>query len=192
MKMLFIKALVAAGTASALASGTAIAGEEKAVELGEIPADIMEVAKANLVGLKLAVDEPGSLDDDSEIDDNIVLHYKELGEVQPVSANTETEDDGSFVYEIQGTVADGRKIEIDIDPKGNVEEIEIEFNVDDVPGAVMKALAAKLPGFKPEFIEASHAPSMQVIGYEFVGMSGESKMDIEVSPDGRNIKVADQ
>ena len=192
MKMQFSKTLVAVGFASALGAGSAFAGEEKVVELGEIPADIMEVAKANLVGLKLAVDEPGSLDDDSEIDDNIVLHYKDLGEVQLVSANTETEADGSFVYEIQGTVADGRKIEIDIDPDGGVEEIEIEFQADDVPGAVMKALAAKLPGFAPEFIEASHAPSMQVIGYEFVGMSGENKMDIEVSPDGRNITVADQ
>ena len=192
MKRHFKKSTATAAMIISFLGGAAFAGEEKVIELSEVPADIMEVAKANLVGLKLAVDEPGPLDDDSEIDDNIVLYYEDLGDVKLVSANTETEVDGSFVYEIQGTVEGGRRIEIDIEPDGDVEEIEIQFNVDDVPGAVMNALTAKLSGFVPEFIEASHAPSMQVIGYEFVGMSGGNKMDIEVSPDGRNITVADQ
>ena len=182
--------LVAFGLAAAV-SGTAMAGEEKPVELSEVPADVMEVAKAGLAELKLATANPASVVVDVD-DDSMVLAYEALGEVELVSANTETETDGSYIYEIQGTVADGRRVEIDIEPDGDVEEIEIEFKVEDVPGAVMNAIAEKLPEFQPEFIEASHSPSMHVIGYEFVGNVGDNKMDIEVSADGRTIVVADQ
>lgn len=177
--------------AAVLTVSAAMATEE-AVELSEIPAEIMEVAEAHLADLRLAIDAPGAVDDGSVIDDNLVLTYEELGEVTLTDANTETEDDGSFVYEIRGEVADGRKVEIDIDPDANVEEIEIEFMVEDVPGAVLKALETRMPGFTPEFIEASHSSSMQVVRYEFVGTMGDNIMDIEVSADGRNIVVADQ
>lgn len=182
--------LVAFGLAAAV-SGTAMAGEEKPVKLGEIPADVMEVAKAGLANLKLASADPASVVVDVD-DDSMVLAYEVLGEVELVSANTETEADGSYVYEIQGTVTDGRRVEIDIEPDGDVEEIEIEFKIEDVPGAVMNAIQEKLPEFQPDFIEASHSPSMHVIGYEFVGNVGDNKMDIEVSADGMTITVADQ
>lgn len=140
----------------------ALAGEEKSVELDKVPANVMEIARGKMEGVTF------------------------------VSANTETEDDGSVVYELQGTLPDGRKVEFDIDPEGEVQEIELEFKVGDVPGAVLKAIEKKLPGFKPHFIEASHSPSMKVTGYEFVGKMGDNDMDIEVSADGRRIVVADQ
>ncbi|MEL6267861.1 MAG: hypothetical protein AAFR52_19845 [Pseudomonadota bacterium] len=181
-----------AGIVVAVAGGGALAGVEAPVELDAVPPAIMEVARANLKDLKLARDEPGPVDDDSFIDDNLVIVYEPLGEVELVSANTETETDGSFVYEIQGVLADGRRVEIDIDPDGTVLEIEIEFRIDDVPGAVLKAVEARMPGFAPEFIEASHSRSMKVVGYEFVGLLGGQSMDIEVSADGRTITVADQ
>ena len=173
-------------------TGAVRAGVEKPVELNEVPAKVMEVAKANFADLKLVKTNTVIIDDDSVIDDNLFVPYEILGDVTLISANTETEDDGSMVFEIQGTVEGGRKVEIDIDPNGNVVEIEIEFKVEDVPGAVLKAVEKKLPGFIPEFIEASHSRSMQVVGYEFVGKIGENKMDIEVSADGRSIVVSDQ
>jgi|GEM_PF-1154706 len=182
------------GLAAALAS-PAMAGVEKPVELSAVPASVMEVAKTNVVDLKVASggDAAMNADDDSVVDDDgIVAAYEILGDVNFVSANTETEEDGSYVFEIQGTFADGRKIEIDIFPDGEVEEIEIEFKLADVPGAILKAIERKLPGFKHEFIEASHNDAKKVTGYEFVGMMGETKMDIEVSADGRNIVVSDQ
>lgn len=84
-------------------------------------------------------------------------------------------------------------MEIDITSDGDIEEIEIEFRLEGVPGAVMKTIAAKLPGsFKPTVIGASHSASMQVTGYEFVGNMGGKQMDIEASADGRRIEVADQ
>ncbi len=192
MKHTLSKCIIPAALAIALMHSGAIAGVEESVDLSEVPAEVMKVAQANLENLRLATDTPGPVDDGSVIDDNIVIVYEELGDVTLVSANTETEDDGSFVYEIQGTVADGRRIEIDLDPNANVQEIEIEFMIEDVPGAVLKSIETRMPGFAPEFIEASHSPSMQVIGYEFVGTMGGETMDIEVSADGRNIVVADQ
>ncbi|MEO1610344.1 MAG: hypothetical protein AAFR90_13635 [Pseudomonadota bacterium] len=184
---------LAAFAFSVAAAGSAMAGVEAPVELDKVPTKIMGIAQVTLSGLKLTKIDPATIDDDSVIDDDsIVVVYEPLGEVKVVSANTETEDDGSMVYEIQGTTQDGRKIEIDIEPNGKIEEIEIEFKIGDVPGAVLKAVEKKLPGFKPEFIEASHTTSMHVISYEFVGQLGENKMDIEVSADGKNIVIADQ
>lgn len=140
----------------------AYGGEETPVELSAVPANLIEIAKERIPGFK------------------------------PVSANTEKEDDGSSVYEIQGMLKDGRKAEIDIFKDGKIQEIEIAFRLDDVPGAVLKAIQKKLPGFKPHFIEASHSRSMKVVRYEFVGKIGDAEMDIEVSADGRRVVVADK
>ncbi len=192
MKTRHVYGICAAAVFAALNASVAVSGEEKVIELTEVPADIMEAAQASLKGLRLARDVAGPIDDGSEIDDNLVMVYEDLGEVTLVSANTETEDDGSVVYEIQGTVEGGRKVEIDLAPDGTVLEIEIEFEMEDVPGAVRMALADAYPDFLPEFIEASHSASMQVVGYEFVGTSGENTMDIEVSADGRAITLGDQ
>lgn len=108
------------------------------------------------------------------------------------TANTEEEVDGTFVYEIQGTLPDGRKVEVDLFKNGNIQEIEIEFSKDMVPGAVLKALKDKLPGFTPTYIEASHSASRKVTGYEFVGNMSGNTLDVEVSADGRRVEKADQ
>ncbi|GJL63904.1 MAG: hypothetical protein NPIRA04_25580 [Nitrospirales bacterium] len=108
------------------------------------------------------------------------------------SANTETEPDGTVVYEIQGVFKDGQKFEYDVFPSGEIQEIEIEFQNTMVPGAVMKAIQKNLPGFIPTYIEASHSASMQVVSYEFVGQLGDTTIDIEVSADGRKIEVTDK
>lgn len=181
-----------AGLVLGLSVSAAMAGVEEKIDLTDVPAEVMEVAERYLKNLRLAMDGPITIDLDAVIDDNISSDYKQLGAVSIVSANTETEDDGSFVYEIQGKAADGRQIEIDIDPTARVEEIEIEFKREDVPGAVLKSVESKMPGFAPEFIEASHSASMQVFGYELVGKMGDEVLDIEVSADGRSITIADQ
>ncbi|WP_153768669.1 PepSY domain-containing protein [Labrenzia sp. CE80] len=193
MMMLLKNPVLALGVIVAF-NGTAFAGVEKSIELSAVPAGVMDVAKEALTDLKLVdATKTGDVNDGLLVDDDsIVVVYELLGEVTIASANTETEEDGSFVYEIQGTFVDGRKVEVDIDPNGKVHEIEIEFEIEDVPGAVRNAIEKQLPGFKPSFIEASHSQSMKVVNYEFVGMMGDAKMDIEASADGRRIVVADQ
>lgn len=127
------------------------------------------------------------------VPENIMRTAQELmPEVKFKSANTEEEADGLLVYEIQGLMNDGRHVEVDVSSDGDVEEIEIEFSKDLVPGAVMKAIEDKLPGFNPAYIEASHSASKKVIQYEFEGDIGGKKMDIEVSADGRKIVVSDK
>lgn len=108
------------------------------------------------------------------------------------TANTEKEDNGDLIYEIQGILKDGRKLEVDLFENGEIQEFEVELSHDLVPGAVLQALEAKMPGFVPNYIEASHSASKKVIGYEFVGMQNGKKLDIDVSADGRKIELADQ
>ena len=178
---------------AALVASTAMAGVEKRIELGQVPDNVLAVAKAKLANLKLVKPSTLTVADGRVVDDDsMVVAYEPLGGVKLVGANTETENDGSFVYEIQGLLKDGRKVEIDIHSNGAIAEIEIEFKLEDVPGAVLKAIEKKMPGFKPEFIEASHSASMQVVSYEFVGAMGDKQLDIEVSADGSRIVVADQ
>ncbi|MEE4379272.1 MAG: PepSY domain-containing protein [Candidatus Competibacteraceae bacterium] len=140
---------------------TAFAGEEKKVDLNQVPQQIIAAIEEKLPDSSL------------------------------VSANTETEPDGGFVYEVQGILKDGRKFEFDAHENGEIQEIEIEFAEDMVPKAVMKAIEQKLPGFEPTYIEASHSASLKVVRYEFVGKFGDETIDIDVSADGRRIEIAD-
>ncbi|AFJ02985.1 hypothetical protein Q7C_1844 [Methylophaga frappieri] len=116
---------------------------------------------------------------------------KQFPESDVISANIEIEDNGDEIYEIQGTLKDKRKFEYDTFANGEVQEIEVEFPEYMVPEAVMKAIEKKLPGFTPTYIEASHSKSMKVISYEFEGMMGDKKLDIDVSADGSKIEIAD-
>jgi hypothetical protein len=129
----------------------------------------------------------------TEVPDTIMATAQQLmPEVKFISADKEEETDGTLVFEIQGLMKDGRKVEVDILSNGDVEEIEVEFSQDLVPGAVMKAINAKLPGFIPSYIEASHSASKKVIQYEFEGVFGGEQIDLEVSADGRNIVISDK
>jgi len=171
-------------------TGFAQAGEERPVSMNEVPTDVLDVIRSRF--------------------DNVEL----------LSANTETEEDGSIVYEVQGRIpagqwvsgersplidADGdlvaplpqaptklRRIEFDLTPNAVFDEIEIEFTVNLVPGAVIQALQAKYPGFEPTFIEASYSDSMDVTRYEFEGRHEGRSLDLEVSASGRKIRVADR
>ncbi|MES9947038.1 MAG: hypothetical protein ABW080_18965 [Candidatus Thiodiazotropha sp.] len=138
------------------------AGKERPIELSEVPESVMSVIK------------------------------KRFDKATLLSANTETESDGSVVYEIQGKLSDGHLVEFDLFPNGKFEEIEVIFPIEMIPGAILKAIKEKMPGFLPTKIEATHSPSMKVVGYEFEGTLKGQELDLEVSADGRTITVADQ
>ncbi len=154
--------LIAAGIVIMMETGPAIAGVEKKIDLSEVPERVMEVLN------------------------------ERFGKAVLLTANTETEEDGSVVYEIQGKLSDGHLAEFDVYPDGKIEEIEVIFPIEMVPGAILKALDSKMSGFVPTKIEATHSASMKVIGYEFEGTLNGQKMDLEVSADGRTIIVSDQ
>jgi len=64
----------------------ALAGEQKPIELSVVPEAIRAIARDKLPDIRL------------------------------VSANTETEPDGGYLYEIQGLLPNGCKVELDIYP----------------------------------------------------------------------------
>ncbi|MGD8914643.1 MAG: hypothetical protein PVI97_12630 [Candidatus Thiodiazotropha sp.] len=138
------------------------AGTEKKVALSEVPETVMKVLKRRFKTATL------------------------------LTANTETEEDGSVVYEIQGKLSDGHLAEFDVFPDGKIEEVEVIFPIEMVPGAILKAIEKKMTGFVPTKIEATHSASMKVVGYEFEGTLNGQKIDLEVSADGRTITVSDQ
>jgi hypothetical protein len=144
------------------ASQSAFAGTEEKITFSEVPEAVIQVLK------------------------------KRFSEATLLTVNTETETDGSVVYEIQGKLSDGHDAEFDVFPDGKIEEIEVIFPIEMIPGAVMKSLEQKMAGFVPTKIEATHSASMKVVGYEFEGTLNGQKIDLEVSADGRTITVADQ
>ena len=145
-----------------LVSLLAYAGDEVRMPLADVPLEVLEAAR--------------------RVQPEAEFH----------SAQIETEDDGTKVYEIQGRLKGGQAVEVDVLENGRIQEYEAEFKQDQVPGAVLKAVQKKLPGFRPTYIEASHSASGKVMQYEFEGMFGGQKIDIEVSADGRRIVVADK
>lgn len=145
----------------ALASTHSMAGEETVIELSSVPTAIMDLAK------------------------------DAMPDARYVSANTELENNGETVYELQGVMNDGRKFEIDILEGPEIEEIEVEFPRALVPGAVIKAVLASYPNFVFETIEASMSASKKVMKYEVVGKQGDTALDLEVSASGRTIVESD-
>jgi hypothetical protein len=140
----------------------AFAGKEKKITLSEVPETVINAVK------------------------------KRFEKATLLTANTETEEDGTMVYEIQGKLSDGHQAEFDVFPDGKIEEVEVVFPLEMVPGAIKKAIDSRVPGFIPSKIEATHSASMKVVGYEFEGTLNGQMMDFEVSADGRTITIADQ
>lgn len=68
---------------------------------------------------------------------------KAFPEAKIVGAAKETED-GETIYEVMMKLG-GKSIDLAIDDEGEIEEIEKEIEVEDLPGAVIKA-AEEVPG----------------------------------------------
>ena len=181
-----------AAVAAFLLSPPARAGVEKDVELGAVPKAVLSVAERVLEDPRILAGDTQTGEDDEGSARALEQLRSKLAGARLVGANTETETDGSYVYEIRAVLADGRRIEIDVFPEGRIEEIEVEYRREDVPGAVLGAIQAKLPGFAPTFIEASHSGALKVLAYELEGTLNGAPMDLEVSADGRRIEVADR
>jgi hypothetical protein len=144
------------------ANQSAFAGTEEKITFAEVPEVVVKVLK------------------------------KRFAEARLLTVNTETESDGAVVYEIQGKLSDGHDVEFDVFPDGKIEEVEVIFPIEMVPGAVLQSIQQKMAGFVPTKIEATHSASMKVVGYEFEGTLNGQPIDLEVSADGRTITVADQ
>ena len=97
---------------------------------------------------------------------------------------------GVNIYEFEAADHNGKHIEIDVDENGRLEEIEMEIDFDDVPGAVRESLTEKAPGFKPDYIEFSVRDGDFYV-YEFEGNYSGGKVEMEIAEDGSLLLMID-
>lgn len=97
------------------------------------------------------------------------------------------DETGERIYEFEGTASDGRHIEVDVLASGQLEEIEMEQYLDEVPVEVRIELSISYPDFKAKFIEMSARPDGTIV-YEFEGLESGQPADVEILDDGRAIR----
>lgn len=98
------------------------------------------------------------------------------------AAGIETEN-GLTIYELSGPMPDGRRIEVDVFASGELDEIEMEADVADLPRAVMDAVGRIAPGGGIVFVETSvHGDGRFYYEVE-VTLNGEIR-SFEIAEDG--------
>ena len=99
------------------------------------------------------------------------------------------EDEGIHrIYELSGTDAEGKQIEVDVMADGTLQEIEIETSWDDVPVYIQIELNLKAPEMKPDFIERSIRPDGSTV-YEFEQTINGQLIEVEIINKGNDIKM---
>lgn len=93
-------------------------------------------------------------------------------------------ENGVSIYEFEATDHAGRHIEIDITEDGELEEIEMEHDFDDIPAAVAATLEETVLGFEPDYVEFSVRQNAPIYVYEFDGSYEGRPVDIEIAEDG--------
>ena len=93
-------------------------------------------------------------------------------------------EDGVSIYEFEAKDHNGRHIEIDVTEDGEVEEIEMDFDIENLPAAVAKTLYDTVPGFEPDYVEFSVRQHAPIYVYEFEGAYEGRPVDIEIAEDG--------
>ena len=103
--------------------------------------------------------------------------------------NLQTHRDGDYVYDVRGTIAKGRDIQMQVSSTGVILESVVEILLEKVPPVVMAALKKERPKF-----EVGTAYEMKeekaLIGYHFKGKGPKGRdFTISVSPDGKQVEV---
>ncbi len=112
---------------------------------------------------------------------------KAFPEAQIVGAAKETED-GETIYEVEMKL-DGKSIDLAIDDEGEIEEIEKEIEVEDLPRAVIKAARKKFPEGKIAKVEEVSDEDDHVV-YELAieTKKGGKTIEVIMSPNGKILK----
>ena len=136
-------------------------GQNKKVQISEVPAKFLEVAKAAL---------PGAEWTHAEINYDLGTHPSLV------------------VYEIAGRKG-SQEVEVDVRADGSVEEVEETIDLKDVPKPVLDLLNSECPGFQVKKAEKSTRPyrnGTKVIWYEFKGTTKDGALlDVEITEDGK-------
>ena len=97
------------------------------------------------------------------------------------------------IYELEGTDGKGRAVVVEVSDDGEVNEVNTELPIKEVPETVMTALKSKMPRFKIETVFESKQGG-KIAGYSFEGKRPRDKEEIGVfvSPDGKTIEIDDE
>lgn len=100
------------------------------------------------------------------------------------------DEDGVRIYEFEAIDPDGRHVEVDVLANGELQEIEWEKTISEVPIDVRMELFRRYPNIKIAFIELSIRANGTTY-YEFEGIDTNNKfIDVEIIDDGRSLKRA--
>jgi hypothetical protein len=100
-------------------------------------------------------------------------------------------DDGDHVYDMRGTIAKGRDIQVQVGENGDILESIVEVPLEKVPAAVTAALKKARPKFE---IGTAYAlrEEEKLIGYHFEGTGPKGRdRTISVTPDGKQVEVVE-
>lgn len=100
-------------------------------------------------------------------------------------------DDGVTIYEFEAKDHNGCHIEIDVTEDGQLEEIEMEIAMENVPPAVAATLEREAPRFRAAYIELSIRDGGGVYVYEFEGDIDGAAVDIEIAENGVLLVLSD-
>ena len=114
---------------------------------------------------------------------------KAYPEAKIVGAARETED-GETIYEVEMKL-DGKSIDLDIDDQGEIEAVEKEIEVEDLPKAVIKAAAKNFPKGKIEKV-AEVTDEDDVVVYELTIAAKGKSTEVVMSPNGKVLEGDDE
>lgn len=140
-------------------------GDNKRVEIGDVPEKFLKVAKEAM---------PGAEWTHAEMNTDLGKHPSLV------------------VYEITGK-KDGKEVEVDVRADGTVEEMEEVIDMKDVPKPASDLFQSEYPEFKVTKVERSTRPyrnGQKATWYEFKGTTKDgAPLDVEVTEDGKYYAV---
>ena len=108
---------------------------------------------------------------------------KAFPEAKIVGAAKETED-GETIFEVMMKL-DGKSIDLAIDDEGEIEEIEKEIEVEDLPRAVIKAARKRFPEGKIAKVEEVSDEDDKVVYELAIEIKGGKTVEVIMSPNGK-------
>jgi uncharacterized protein (DUF39 family) len=108
---------------------------------------------------------------------------KAFPEAKIVGASKETED-GETMYEVEMKL-DGKSIDLAIEEDGEIEEIEKEIEVEDLPRAVINAARKKFPNGKIEKVEEVSDEDDNVVYELSIEIKEGETVEVVFSPNGK-------
>jgi uncharacterized membrane protein YkoI len=115
---------------------------------------------------------------------------KAFPEAQIVGAAKETED-GETVYEVMMKLG-GKSIDLAIDDEGEIEEVEKEIEVEDLPRAVIKTARKKFPEGKIAKVEEVSDEDDHVVYELAIETKGGKTVEVVMSPNGKILDPEDE